>query len=450
MQKGLGLLVLLLEWSIYGNASTGGAAYSLDCVAPSTHHRIAGATVDFQVRIRTPTGSLAVDTLPSSVVVCGSFDSSPNFVEEAVYRPCEQTCLLRDMGVMQKAADDNEGASFDLFFHLAGFRPDTRHAYTLWLENQGGDDANANAVDHTAVCHNSFESVAFPGWDQLVPKYANATETLRALDEDVLPAFSRVGRPSHAKPSFERLPDLVGPQLEPGIGSSPARTLVATFAGKSSIETINATATLFTSDPRFSFILFAYDRTHWTQFDWVERATVVTVTGTMKWRFARTFLQPSLVEAYEHLVIMDEDVNINGLDVGSFLDDMSVAGVEIGQPANNWGSYFSHEIVRLQPGRGVVWTNFVECGPLVAFDTRAWTCIFEQILFPDITCGHGLDLVWAHCGKTAVLHNHKMIHENLKPASSRPNFPMRCAAEGSVLFERLAHRGITPVVAKEL
>jgi hypothetical protein len=88
--------------------------------------------------------------------------------------------------------------------------------------------------------------------------------------------------------------------------------------------------------------------------------------------------------------------------------------------------------------------------PLVSIDTDVWPCIFNEILFPDITCGYGLDLVWKHCGRTAVLHNHAMVHENLKPASNRPNFVMRCAAEGLALFQRLAHRGITPVDPAEV
>ena len=88
--------------------------------------------------------------------------------------------------------------------------------------------------------------------------------------------------------------------------------------------------------------------------------------------------------------------------------------------------------------------------PLVSIDTDVWPCLFNEILFPDITCGYGLDLVWTHCGRTAVLHNHAMVHKNLKPASNRPNFVMRCAAEGLALFQRLAHRGITPVDPAEV
>ena len=105
--------------------------------------------------------------------------------------------------------------------------------------------------------------------------------------------------------------------------------------------------------------------------------------------------------------------------------------------------------MRQQKGRGTVFTNFAECGPFIAFDTKAWPCVYN-ILQSDVTCGYGYDLVWSHCGATAVLHQHEMVHENRKPASNRPNFVMRCAAEGLTLFQRLAYRGLAPFDPAEL
>ena len=110
-----------------------------------------------------------------------------------------------------------------------------------------------------------------------------------------------------------------------------------TFAGKNSIAQINALAEQFVADPTVSFILFAYDRTNWSQFDWIEKAIVITVTGTMKWRFVKTFLHPDIVSAYEHLIIMDEDCSIARLNITSFLQDMSKDQVMIGQPSNGEG-----------------------------------------------------------------------------------------------------------------
>jgi hypothetical protein len=283
------------------------------------------------------------------------------------------------------------------------------------------------------------------GWDNYVGNFQNAAQVLSQLGEQP-DAIARVGSPHFSINSFERLPDLIGPQLEPTIKPT---TLIVTFAGENSVEQINALATKFVADPTISFMLFAYDRFHWAQFDWVEKAVVIRVTGTMKWRFVKTFLHPDIVKAYQHLIIMDEDCAIDRLNITSFLSDMSRDRIMIGQPSNGEGSYGSHEVVRQQIGRGTVLTNFAECGPFIVFDTEVWACVYD-ILQSDITCGYGYDLVWAHCGATAVLHQHEMVHENRKPASNRPNFVMRCAAEGLTLFQRLAHRNLVPFDPAEI
>ena len=413
----------------------------LDCVAPDVQ-RVAGGAIDFQARIEYSSDISSID-------LCGAFSG-------------KKICGLMSTGEVTM----NEGAgtsrpgdttTYIVNFHLKGFSQPAEHEYMLWLEPKRNRDTESHHQPRQqmelASCSASFQTVHFPGWDNYVQSYYNASETLRALDEDYTEPMSRVGRPGHAEASFERLPDLLGPQLDAGLGTTQTKekALLVTFAGKNSIEHIDALATKFTQHgSRFTFVLFAYDRTNWARFDWIERATVIRVTGTMKWRFVRTFLQPSLVASYSHVVIMDEDCNIDGLDMGAFLDDMRRSGVQIGQPANGYGSYGSHEVVRMQEGRGVVWTNFVECGPLLSIDSEVWPCVFNDILFPDITCGYGLDLVWSHCGRTAVLHQHAMVHENRKPASNRPNFVMRCAAEGLALFQRLAHKGITPVDPAEI
>jgi hypothetical protein len=296
------------------------------------------------------------------------------------------------------------------------------------------------------TCDGTFETVEFPGWDNYVQSFYNTTHTLERL-KDQPDIIARVSDPTFPINSFERLPNLIGPQLVKDI--QPPTTLIVTFAGKSSVEQINGLARQFVEDSNISFILFAYDRFNWAQFDWVEKAVVIRVTKQMKWRFVKTFLHPSNVAAYKHLIIMDEDCSIARLDVASFLSDMTRDDVMIGQPSNGEGSYGSHEVVRQQPGRGTVLTNFAECGPFIAFDTKVWPCVFD-LLQSDITCGYGYDLIWSHCGRTAVLHQHEMVHENRKPASNRPNFVMRCAAEGLTLFQRLAHQGLAPFDPAEI
>ena len=132
---------------------------------------------------------------------------------------------------------------------------------------------------------------------------------------------------------------MIGPQINANIQPT---TLLVTFAGKNSIAEINRLATAITADPSLSFMLFAYDRTHWAQFDWVEHSVVIRVTKQMKWRFVKTFLHPDIVQAYDHLIVMDEDCSIDRLNITSFLHDMQRDGVMIGQPSNGEGSYSNH------------------------------------------------------------------------------------------------------------
>merc|ERR1711871_1332681 len=131
------------------------------------------------------------------------------------------------------------------------------------------------------------------------------------------------------------------------------------------------------------------------------------------------------------------------------LEDATMYGMKIGQPANGEGSYGSHKVVRLKEeitvdGNGKTsrsspvgtWTNFVECGPFVFFSAEVWPCVYS-ILQPDLVCGYGYDLIWANCAPnhTGVLHKHTIVHENRKPGSgANKNFGTRCGAEGIFAF----------------
>jgi hypothetical protein len=348
-----------------GGAGSGGDV--LACVAPEAQ-RVAGGAIDFRAQISLGGADSGEDAggavaRIADMELCGAFSGT-------------QICGLMATGNVtpppSSPSSARAGGVFDVNFHLAGFTQPAEHQYTLWLQTKSkskSSSSSAAAADpapRLASCSGSFQTVTFPGWDSYVQSYYNASETLRALNEDLPVEIARVGRPEHVKGAdFERMPDLLGPSI--GTPSDapppPKKALIVTFAGKNSVEHIDALATQFTQPgSRYSFILFAYDRTNWARFDWIERAIVIRVTGTMKWRFVRTFLQPSLVAEYSHVVIMDEDCSIKGLDMGAFLDDMRRSGVQIGQPANGVGSYGSHDLVRQQEGRGVVWTNFVECG----------------------------------------------------------------------------------------
>ena len=407
------------------------SATSLSCVSPNHPQRIAGASIEFLARLTTHTNA------PLEMELDGSFDGGTPL---RLFSTTSSTATATATATTKTR--NSSTTTTDITWSLAGFMPGV-HTYTLWTTVI--PNANTDGKPLLISCDGSFETVHFPGWDSYVQSFYNTTKTIEQLNEQP-DSIARVGRLNFSVNSFERLNDLLGPQLIPSI---KATTLFVTFAGKNSIDEINQLALRITSDPTMSFMLFAYDRTNWAQFDWVDKAIVVTVTGTMKWRFVKTFLHPDIIRAYAHLIIMDEDCSIEHLNITLFLSDMKRDNVMIGQPSNGEGSYGSHEVVRQQIGRNTVFTNFAECGPFITFDTNAWPCVYD-ILQSDVTCGYGYDLMWSHCGATAVLHQHFMVHENRKPASSRPNFVMRCAAEGMTLFQRLAFKGLAPFDPSEL
>ena len=407
------------------------SATSLSCVSPSHPQRIAGASIEFLA-------SLEMELDASlEMALDGSFDGGTPM------RLYSTTSAAATATATTKTRHNSNTTTTDITWSLSGFQPGL-HTYNLWIVTDIAD-GNIDGKPLLISCDGSFETVHFPGWDNYVQSFYNTTKTIEQLNEQP-DSIARVGRLNFSVNSFERLNDLLGPSLTPRI---KARTLLVTFAGKNSIDEINQLALRITSDPSMSFMLFAYDRTNWAQFDWVDKAVVITVSNTMKWRFVKTFLHPDIIRAYEHLIIMDEDCSIEHLNVTSFLSDMKRDNVMIGQPSNGEGSYGSHEVVRQQIGRNTVFTNFAECGPFITFDTNVWPCVYD-ILQSDVTCGYGYDLMWSHCGATAVLHQHFMVHENRKPASSRPNFVMRCAAEGMTLFQRLAFKGLAPFDPSEL
>eukprot|EP00949_MAST-11_sp_MAST-11-sp1_P005050 g5050.t1 len=336
--------------------------------------------------------------------------------------------------------------------------PPGKHEFSIRLIQAVGGKKEEQEERHTHTCNSSFVSIDFPGWDRYVSDHFVAEKTLTRLEfigpggmssKEEMQVSS-----SPALPSFEKLPSLLGPRFG---GGNPARgkTLVATFAGKSAEKHISNVIRRFLSLGNFSVILFAYDDTQWQDHEWSDDVIIVRSSRSMKWWFVKHFLVPSVVQNYDFLLIMDEDVDITEMDVVEFLQDMRRYGVHIGQPANGEGSYGSHEVVRLREEKQSkvgTFTNFVECGPLSVFSGAVWSCV-HSLLQADITCGYGYDLVWSRCAprSTAVLHRHTMKHLNLKPGSgSNLNFGMRCAAEGLVLFRRLAKRGIVPVEPAEL
>jgi hypothetical protein len=217
---------------------------TLQCINP-THVRIAGHSVEFLARL---TYSTSTDLLgePSNIDLSGIFDGSQ----------LHQLISADNAHVFVKATKNT--TMHDFSWTLTGFEPAPHHTYTLWVTTK---DSNSLINQKLISCTSSFETVHFPGWDSYVQSFYNTTKTIETLNEQ--PAItSRVGKLNHSINSFERMPDLIGPQLTDSIVPD---TLIVTFAGKNSIRQIDSLAKKFTKDPSISFMLFAYDRTNWAK-----------------------------------------------------------------------------------------------------------------------------------------------------------------------------------------
>jgi hypothetical protein len=427
---------------------------TINCKTPNHAHFIAHDTVEFSTRLEGLNVAEAM-ALHSNHDLCVEITTAKE--PPAKHKHCGILGSSKAFAGFEDKYAGKNGVSFD--FELSGLTPG-RYSYTMSLQELPSSRTFLS-------CSNTFSIVHFPGWDQYVQTFYNTTLTLANLkkEEDDTGGILPPGSPRYSVLSFEPLPDLLGPYPSPAKPNGKVeKNLVATFAGAKSKREIDSLVARF-KRPNYKIILFVYDLSDWSEFNWLNEVIFVRIVKTMKWWFVKHFLHPDVVAAYDYVLIIDEDCNTSGLDPDAMLDDARMYGVQIGQPANGEGSYGSHEIVRVKSKTIVdaygktsrhspvgTWTNFVECGPFVFFSADVWPCIYS-ILQPDLVCGYGYDLIWANCApnRTGVLHKHTMIHENRKPGSgSNKNFGTRCGAEGIFAFQRLASLHMAPFDPHEI
>jgi hypothetical protein len=62
----------------------------------------------------------------------------------------------------------------------------------------------------------------------------------------------------------------------------------------------------------FQILLFHYDgrTTEWDQFEWSKSAIHISTRKQTKWWYAKRFLHPDVVSAYEYIFIWDEDLGV--------------------------------------------------------------------------------------------------------------------------------------------
>ncbi|XP_020209308.1 uncharacterized protein LOC109794256, partial [Cajanus cajan] len=94
----------------------------------------------------------------------------------------------------------------------------------------------------------------------------------------------------------------------------------------------------------FAILLFHYDgqTSEWDQFEWSRNAIHISARKQTKWWYAKRFLHPDIVSAYEYIFIWDEDLGIEHFNGDKYINLVKKHGLEISQPG-------------LEPNNGLTW-----------------------------------------------------------------------------------------------
>ncbi|PON76785.1 hypothetical protein PanWU01x14_031050 [Parasponia andersonii] len=188
--------------------------------------------------------------------------------------------------------------------------------------------------------------------------------------------------------------------------------LVTFTVGLDQKNNIDAAVKKFSED--FIIMLFHYDGrvTEWDQFEWSKSAIHVSVKKQTKWWYAKRFLHPDIIAAYEYIFIWDEDLGVEHFNGNKYIELVKRHGLEISQPGlepNNgltWqmtkrrGDREVHKDTEEKPG----WCSDPRLPPCAAFveimapvfSREAWRCVWHM-LQNDLVHGWGLDFALRRC-----------------------------------------------------
>ncbi|AEE28233.1 hypothetical protein AtNW77_Chr1g0008121 [Arabidopsis thaliana] len=215
--------------------------------------------------------------------------------------------------------------------------------------------------------------------------------------------------------------------------------LVTFTVGFEQRNNINAAVKKFSED--FQILLFHYDgrTTEWDQFEWSKNAIHISAKKQTKWWYAKRFLHPDVVSAYEYIFIWDEDLGVEHFNADRYVELVKKHGLEISQPGlepNNgltWemtkrrGDRDVHKETKEKPG----WCSDPHLPPCAAFveimapvfSREAWRCVWHMIQ-NDLVHGWGLDFALRRCvepahEKIGVVDSQWIIHQVIPSLGSQ-------------------------------
>ncbi|KAJ3367599.1 hypothetical protein GGF31_007412 [Allomyces arbusculus] len=160
----------------------------------------------------------------------------------------------------------------------------------------------------------------------------------------------------------------------------PARKmgLVAIPVGESAKARIDTLVRQFGLN-QFAFMLFIWDESDWSEFDWFAHVTAIRVARQAKFWYAKRFIPPEVALHYDYIWLLDDDMVLDfEWDPANATRTMRQYNVHFAQSALTMGEHFEQGKIgkRVEKFKIGHWTNFVEMmGPIISRGAYwcAWT-----------------------------------------------------------------------------
>nr|GEV81277.1 hypothetical protein CTI12_AA034280 [Tanacetum cinerariifolium] len=211
-----------------------------------------------------------------------------------------------------------------------------------------------------------------------------------------------------------------------GIPSEDLKTkpkyLVTFTVGWDQRDNIDAAVKKFSDD--FQIVLFHYDgrTTEWDQYEWSKQAIHVSVTRQTKWWYAKRFMHPDIVAAYDYIFIWDEDLGVEHFNGDTYIQLVKKHGLEISQPGLERNNRTTWEMTKRRDDKEFhldidekpEWCSDPPIPPCAAFE--AWRCVWYMIQ-NDLVHGWGMDFALRRCveanDKIGVIDAQWIVHQGV-------------------------------------
>nr|GLL31083.1 uncharacterized protein LOC109173468 isoform X2 [Ipomoea trifida] len=250
--------------------------------------------------------------------------------------------------------------------------------------------------------------------------------------------------------------------------------LVTFTVGWDQRNNINAAVKKFSED--FQIMLFHYDgrTTEWDQFEWSKHAIHVSIKKQTKWWYAKRFLHPDVVAAYDYIFIWDEDLGVEHFNgdrqVYATSEETWSRYISAWSGAKQWIDMADDKKKRRQRSSQVDfldtdekpgWCSDPHLPPCAAFveimapvfSRAAWRCVWHMIQ-NDLVHGWGLDFALRRCvepahQKIGVVDSQWIIHQVIPSLGKQgqvvngkiawQGVRERCRGEWAMFQDRLAN-----------